>query len=81
MDGREVPGADLISREIHGTLVLTENYLASGFATRRAVLINSSASGLSVRFLNVAITTALRTLGNSTGNALSKEYLLGEINV
>jgi len=45
--------------------------LANGFATTRAVLMNSSASGLSVRFFKVIIAIFPRALANSTGNALS----------
>jgi hypothetical protein len=55
--------------------------LASGFATTRAVLMNNSASGLSVRFFKVMIAIVPRALANSTGNALSQECLPGSINV
>ena len=44
-------------------------------ATARAFLTKSSASGLSVRFLNVTITILLREFGNSIGKAFSKRYL------
>ena len=60
-----------------------ERHLAivSGFATARAVLMNSSASGLSVRSFKVMIAIVPRALCNSIGNALSEGCLPGNINV
>ena len=48
---------------------------ANLLATARAVLTKSSASGLSVRFLNVTITMVLREFDSSIGNAFSNRYL------
>jgi hypothetical protein len=55
--------------------------LASGLTTARVVLMNSSASGLSVRFFKVINAIVPRALFNSTGNALSEGCLRGSINV
>src|SRR6478672_8173177 len=51
--------------------------LANLFATSRAVLMKSSANGLSVRFFSVRIATLLCTSGSLTGNAFRRGYLLG----
>src|SRR5262245_50947038 len=49
---------------------------ASGFETVRMVLMNSSASELSVRFFRVATETVPRAYGKSTAKALSGRCLL-----
>jgi hypothetical protein len=60
-----------------------EHHLAftSGLTTARVVLMNSSASGLSVRFFKVVMAIVPRALSKATGNALSEGCLPGNINV
>ena len=52
-----------------------------GFTTARVVLMNRSASGLSVRFFKVVMAIVPRALSRATGNALSEGCLPGNINV
>ena len=63
--------------------IRAQHHLAftNGFTTARAVLMNSSAGGLSVRFFNVVMAIVSRALSKATGNALSVGCLPGNINV
>src|SRR5262245_22105853 len=65
------------------TPMQAQNHLAfaSDSATARIVLMNSSASGLSVRFFKVMIAIVPLALSNLTGNALSEGCLPRNINV